>query len=299
MIYPTKIVSLSTAPDLNNSSASVLQPLMKRRWNIQHKVFAQEILGLKICWIVNRLRVTEKQLVWIFCGTNRWPRVYCYYWEPRRKWVWPKGEVSYRRQLKFRIKRESRAVEGGTGWYILPSFHLTPKGKEIRNEKIWLFFGNDPSLVGLWRECWWSDSKWKHRRLGPGDLINTASTLGLMHWAFPLSVLCKAVPQARWECEGDRRMWGRRHWRNAPKRWILALGTGRSSCEGWRSGQESESQAEMEEWGIIPGGRKYWVQRHGDGKRALYLQGGIVWLDSWWCQITKVSKYLEDIWWLN
>lgn len=29
---------------------------------------------------------------------------------------------------------------------ILPSFHLTPKGKEIRNEKVGLFFGNDPSL---------------------------------------------------------------------------------------------------------------------------------------------------------
>lgn len=31
--------------------------------------------------------------------------------------------------------------------YILLSFHLTLKGKEIKNEKVGLFFGNDSSLV--------------------------------------------------------------------------------------------------------------------------------------------------------
>lgn len=51
--------------------------------------------------------------------------------------------------------------------YILPSFPLTSKGKEISNKKVWLPFGNDPFLVWLCRECWWSHAKWKAQAADP------------------------------------------------------------------------------------------------------------------------------------
>lgn len=67
--------------------------------------------------------------------------------------------------------------------------------------------------------------------------------------------LCKSLPQARWEFEGDRRTWRRQKWTNTQKEWILAPGIGEDLSEkaleeGWVRYACKKGRVD-----IIPGGR--------------------------------------------
>lgn len=128
----------------------------------------------------------------------------------------------------------------------------------------------------------------KCRWLTP-DLINTTSTqFGAV--IISLSVLCKALPQARCEREGDRRMWGRPKWTTYKRHEFWPQKLGRSS---WSFG-----------WGVS--------QRSSNGRMAIILGGGNPSTKAWWrklCSvvgkagwmagplgwrhITKILKYLE------
>ena len=73
---------------------------------------------------------------------------------------------------------------------------------------------------------------------------------------------------------------------SGPRNW------GGTPGEGFGGGV---SQRARQKWknGHYSRRRKHWVQRHGDGKRALYLVRRIVWLDSW--DDVKLPKY-QNIW---
>lgn len=121
------------------------------------------------------------------------------------------------------------------------------------------------------------------------DLINTTSAqFGSV--IISLSVLCKALPQARCEREGDRSRWGRPKWTTHRRHEFWPQKLGRSSWSfGWGVSQRSSNGRMV----IILGGgnpstKAWWQKLCSVVGKAGWMAGPLGWR-----HITKILKYLE------
>lgn len=158
----------------------------------------------------------------------------------------------------------NRAVEE-VNWMIISCLVSTghPKGRKWEMKS----FGFSLETVLLRFEFVGSPNEVtpsEKRRWLAQDLINTTSTqFGSV--IISLSVLCKALPQARCEREGDRSRWGRPKWTTHNRHEFWPQKLGRSSWSfGWGVSQRS-SNGRM----VIILGEETQARRHDDRNCAL------------------------------